>query len=508
MTATLDLARPTFVGPLDGFRTTGRHVGRFIETLTLSGSFAGQPFRLMPFQWEVLEDIYRVDENGVRLRNLYLLGLARKNTKTQTSAGIALNHLILDTSDPEPLVISAAGDRAQARLVFGEAARMIRANPQLRKFCTVLKDKIVNTKNGGIYQTVSADAGLAHGSNPSCVIFDEYHVQKNTDLFVAVTSGMDTRKEPLVIVISTAGFDLLSPLGQLYTYGLTVNGHRLNGSPRPGVVDDPSFGMTWYGPEPGEQFDRLDPAVWERFNPAWPILNHQTFAAASLKMPESEWIRLKLNGWTSTSTAWLPFGIWDGLQRRDDLIQPGDEVVLGFDGSWSSDTTGLVISRIRDGRLKVGGYWAANPGDHEWRVPYAEVIDRFKALATRYRVRELACDPFHWGQALDTLKYETSLPIVEFPTHVPARMVPATKAFRDAVFANAISWEASPESPALSQHVSNTVLHTDVRGSHITKESKSSPKHIDLAVAAVVAHYRSQAFAIAPPQRYSQLIVV
>ena len=45
--------------------TQGDKVIRFMEEfLTLGGSFYGQPFEVLPFQRDVIEDIYRLDDEG------------------------------------------------------------------------------------------------------------------------------------------------------------------------------------------------------------------------------------------------------------------------------------------------------------------------------------------------------------------------------------------------------------------------------------------------------------
>lgn len=489
---------PLLRGPYDDYPTAGPRVARFIETFTtLGGSFLGQPFRLLPFQREVLDDIYRLDpETGKRLRRTYVLGLPRKNGKSQLGAAIALYHLVADTADPAPLVISAAGDRAQARLVFAEAARMVRANPDLAAVCTVYRDSIVCHRTGGTYKVVSADAGLAQGLNPSMVIVDEYHVHKTDDLFTALQLGSGARRQPLTLVISTAGFDLDSPLGRLYSRGLTVKGHRLNGVPHDGEEEDSAFGMEWWGPEPSEDVDPDSPAQWERYNPSWAVMNAHEFTAARKVTHESQWVRYRMNGWTSAESAWLPHGVWPALAadapREEPVrpLEPGDEVVLGFDGAWKGDSTGLILCRLEDFHLAVLGHWEAPATAPDWRTPVEDVKETIRAACRTYRVREVAADPYRWEQALQTLQDE-GLPVVEFPSNSIARMVPATQAFYDAAMDGGLSHDGSP---ALARHIANAILKEDARGGRITKAYRASKARIDLAVAAVIAHHRARAW--------------
>jgi len=465
---------------MSDFPTDGDKVIRFAETfLTLGGSFMGQPFRMMEWQKDVVRDIYRLDpETGKRVHRTYVLGVPRKNAKTILGAVIALYQLIADKADKAPQIISAAGDRKQARLVFDEAKRMVMASPELKAACTVFRDEIRCNHNGGIYRAVSADAGLAHGLNPSTVTVDEYHVFKNDNLFVALNTGSGMRNQPLTLVISTAGYDIDGPFGKLYQRGRRIES---------GEETDSSFGFTWFGPHENEEFDPGDPAVWERFNPAWEILNHDEMASAYRTMPESEFIRYRLNGWTATQESWFPTGAWDARSNTDDPISPSDEILLGFDGSWRGDSTALVAVRLEDLHVELIDVWEAPVGDPHWRVPVVEVSDKIRETCAKYKVREVVADPSRWEYSLQELG-EEGLPIVEFPNTV-ARMVPATQSFYESVMDERLTHSGDP---TMARHIANCVLKMDSRGARITKEYKSSSKHIDIAVAAVMAHHRAK----------------
>ena len=463
----------------------------FIETfLTLGHSYRGQPFELMDWQKEVISDIYLTDDDGKRQRRTYVLGLPRKNGKSELAAALAIYHLIADTADASPLVISAAGDRQQARIVFDEAKRMISSSTDLSAVCDVFRNEIRCSVSGGVYRAVSADAGLQHGLNPSFVVVDELHVFKNSDLLEALTLGSATRSEPLTLVISTAGFDLESPLGRLYRHGLRIKGHRLNGNARAGEIDDPSFGMTWFGPAPGESFDASDPDVWQSFNPLWPVLSQDEFASAYATTHESAFIRYRLNGWTAAETSWLPSGSWDNLAGGEP-ISDTEPIVIGFDGAWKNDSTALVMCSTERPHLQVLEAWEAPEGDRAWRTPVAEVEDTIRNACERYTVREIAADPYRWEQTLQQLS-DDGLPVIEYNTASLARMVPATRRMYDAILDGTLTHDGDPR---LARHMANCVLKEDARGARITKASAASPQKIDLAVAAVVALERASFWA-------------
>jgi len=484
---------------------TADDVIRFIEEMTtLGGSFAGQPFELLEFQKSILRDIYAADEDGNRLKSRYLLGLPRKSGKSQIGAAIALAHLVIDDADARPLVVSAASDRAQARLVFEEAKRMVLASPELSEHLTVFRNEIQNPHNGGRYVAVSADAGSNQGLNPSCVIVDELHVFKNSDLLEALTMGSAMRKAPLFLIISTAGFDLASPMGRLYSYGLTVDGHMLNGKTQPGEITDTSFGMDWWGPEPGEEYEFDDPAVWERFNPAWSVMPNPIgiMQAAIATAHEASFVRFHLNGWTSSESTWLPSGAWEACSGGPDLVD-GERVVLGFDGAWKGDSTALVAVRLSDLHISLLNLWEAPPNNPQWRTPTFEVEEAIREACKKFKVVEITADPYRFERSLSML-YEEGLPIVEFPTNSLARMVPACQTFFEKVMDGELSHDGGLE---LARHLTNCVIKEDHRGARIQKEAPGSPRKIDAAVAAVIGLHRA-AMHRDDEQREPQLLVL
>jgi phage terminase large subunit-like protein len=470
---------------------------KFIETfLTLGHSFIGEPFILQPFQKDIIYDMYAEGETpGKRLRRTYVLGLPRKNGKSQLGAALAIYHLVGDKYDNAPQVYSAAGDRAQARLVFDEAKRMIEASPDLSEICKTYRTEIRCTTNGGVYKALSSDAGLQQGLNPSFVVFDELHIFKNAALYEALTLGAAARKSPLTMVISTAGYDLESPLGKLYQIGRLTAGHFLNGVRQAGEKVNSSFGMTWWGPTQedmqADTWDHEDPLAWRRYNPFWSIMSDPMaeFDAALMQTHESAFVRFKLNGWTTSAQAFLPAGSWAALEDPELKIADREEVILGFDGAWKGDSTALVAVSLETFHMEVLGHWEAPPNDPDWRTP-ADVVEAEVIAATKkYNVKEMVADPYRFEQSLHRLQEEHKVPLLEFPTNVTGRMIPATGSFYQGVMDQEFTHDGNP---ALARHLANAVLRDTPTGAYITKQYKSSRNHIDLAVAAIIAVERAR----------------
>ena len=480
--------------------TQADRVVQFLETFcTLGGSFLGQPFEVLPFQEEIIRKIYETDEQGRRIVRTALVGLPRKNAKSTLVAALCVYGLIADDADKAPVVIAAAGDRQQARLVHDEIKRMILSSPELAAVCVVHRNEIRCTRNGGTCRVVSADAGLQQGLNPSMVVVDEYHVHKSSELFDALTLGSATRNQPLNIVISTAGFDLESPLGKLYRYGRKVES---------GEVEDRSFTMVWHGPDDNEEYDANDPEVWEKFNPAWHhFLNHDDFASAHRRTPTAPFTRFRLNGWTATADHWLPTGVFEAL-ASDRRLEPGERILLGFDGAWQSDSTALVaVTLDEEGprHLEVVGCWEKPDDQHAqgWRTPIHEVEATIREAFEKYSVAALLADPWRWEQTLAMLADE-GFPVIEFPTGSVQRMTQATQATYDAIVDGGLTHTGDPQ---LVRHFQNCHLKEDARGARIMKDRRGSTKKIDLAVASLIAFHSSATWREEAPAE-SQLLVL
>jgi len=452
----------------------------FISTFcTLGGSYLNKPFEVLPFQREIIEKIYKTDEEGKRIVRTALVGLPRKNAKTTLAAALCVYGLIADDSDAAPQVIAAAGDRNQARLVHDEIKRMILASPELSSVCDVLRNEIRCARSNGFAKVVSADAGLQQGLGPSLSVIDEFHIHKNDDLYQALALGSAARNQPLTIVISTAGFDLESPLGKMYRYGRQVES---------GEIDDDSFAFIWHGPEDNEEYDPNDPEIWKKYNPAWGhFINEEEFKSAHKRTPTAPFTRFRLNGWTSTQNHWLPQGKFESL-TTDRRLEKGERVVLGFDGAWQSDSTALVACTIDEPRhLELLAVWEKPDDIHAqgWRTPIHEVKESIYSAFDKYSVALMAADPWRFEETLQNLS-EEGYPILEFPTGSVQRMTQATQALYDAITDETISHNGDP---AMNRHFSNAILREDARGARITKDRRGSTKKIDIAVASLIAYH-------------------
>lgn len=447
------------------------------------GGRAGELVVMRGWQRELLRHTLAVNPDGLLRHRQALIGVARKNGKSALGAGMALDHLLFGAPGSE--VYSCAGDREQARIVFGTARRMVELEPDLGGRLKLYRDAIEHTEAGSVYRVLSAEAYSKEGLNPTLVLFDEVHVQPNRELWDVMAQAMGARIEPLMIGITTAGVRFDSSGQDSLCYSMYQYGKRIVR----GEIEDPSFFFAWWEPK-NPDADHRNPETWREASPGFgDIVSAEDYAATVLKTPEAEFRTKRCNQFVASATAWLPAGAWEACEPETEMqIPDGADVCLGFDGSFNNDSTALVVVSCGEvPHIDVVECWE-KPAEaaQDWAVPIIEVEDAIRAACKRWKVREIVCDPFRWARTYQVLEDE-GLPIVEYPQS-PSRMTPATQRFYEAVMNMGLTQSGDQR---LARHISNAVLKQDSRGTRIVKEAKNSARKIDLAVAAVMAFDRA-----------------
>lgn len=445
------------------------------------GGPAGTPLRLAEWQQQLLRALLTVRSDGHLLYRQALIGLPRKQGKSALGAGLALWATFCGPAGAE--VYSCAGDRDQARIVFDAARRMIEMEPELAGACKVYRNAIEVPDTGAVYRVLSSEAPRQEGLSPTFVCFDEVHVQPDRRLWDTMSLASGAREEPLMVGITTAGVRTDTSGQDSLCYGMYQYGKRVAA----GEVDDPTFFMAWWEPSDPESDHRLE-STWREANPGFgTLIDPADFESSVLRTPEPEFRTKRLNLWVATTSTWLPFGAWASCTDHRPIPEFA-EVILGFDGSFSNDSTALVAVQVGSvPHVDVVECWERPPdADGGWRVPIADVEDAIREACRRYSVREIVCDPFRWARTYQALEAE-GLPVVEFPQS-PSRMVPATARFYEAVLNAGLTQSGDPR---LARHVDNCTLKVDARGARLAKDAKNSPRKIDLAVAAVMAFDRA-----------------
>ena len=176
------------------------------------GALGGKPFNLQDNQAFILAMLFgwrRKDGDTRRFTQAYIEE-ARKGGKSELAAGIEIYTGFFEGEEGAE-VYTAATTRDQAGMVFRAAKKMCKYlkndSKGLNKQIEVLANSVNFHPTDSFIQKVSADAGTLDGLNPHCAVIDEYHAHKNDSVKGVMQTGMGSRESPLLLIITTAGFE-------------------------------------------------------------------------------------------------------------------------------------------------------------------------------------------------------------------------------------------------------------------------------------------------------------
>lgn len=185
----------------------------------VEGILAGQPIELTDFQLFISTNIFcfKKKRNGARRFRKVYIQLARKNAKSQFLA--IISSYIAFLGDEKQRVYIAGWQKDQSDEVYMAVKEGIESSELLNGKWKEAYGKISILNNGSVIVPLSRETRkTGDGKNPSVGIVDEYHAHLTSEIYDVLQSGMTARKEPLMVVITTAGFDLSRPCFREYEY--------------------------------------------------------------------------------------------------------------------------------------------------------------------------------------------------------------------------------------------------------------------------------------------------
>jgi phage terminase large subunit-like protein len=191
-----------------------------------AGEWANQPFVLQSRQAFVVGSLFGWKRNdGVRRFRTAYVEVARKNGKSAMLAGTALYALVAD-GEAGAQVYAAATTRDQARIVFGEAERMVEASPALRARLTRTVNNLAVVSTSSWFRPLSADASKMDGLNVHFAAVDEVHEHPSRDIIQKLNTATGARRQPIIFEITTAGHDRLSVCRQHHEFSIKCFGRQ------------------------------------------------------------------------------------------------------------------------------------------------------------------------------------------------------------------------------------------------------------------------------------------
>ena len=473
----------------------------FIEKLKhTKGKWAGQRFKLEPWQQFILWNIFGwMKADGTRRFRYVYVEIARKNGKTALSAGIGLYMLFAD-GEARPEVYSAATVKDQARICFSDAVEIVKKT-DLKNYLSPYRNSIVYELKGGTMKPLSSDYGTHDGLNPSCGIIDEFHAHKDSGMFDVIKSAFGARRQPLMFIITTAGFN---KNGACYAYRSNVI------KVLQGINEDDSLFGIIYTLDSKEEWD--NPKMWIKSNPNLGVsvfpeyLSDQVNDAKNRPEAVRNVMTKNVNLWVDAEKTWILDDMWQkciGSTERESLR--GCQCWGGLDLSNVSDITAFVLlfhenerfqllpffwipeekmlEKIRKENINYDkwvsqGYvkvTAGNVLDYDFvKADILQIVEEFDFQSTAY-------DRWNASQTIIDLQNE-GMECSPFGQGYGSMGAP-TKEFEKIVLTQKLEHFGNP---VLRWMMSSTVVKTDPAG-NIKPDKEKSVQKIDGIVASIMA---------------------
>ncbi len=305
------------------------------------GKWAGKKFELEPWQQFIIWNIYGwYKANGKRRFHTAYIEVARKNGKSTLAAGVGLYMMIADGEFGAEIYVGATKQK-QAKVTFDEAKNMVKSSPELREYIVPFRNNLHSEELMSKFEPLGQDSDTEDGLNPHCGIIDEYHAHKDDGLYNVIESGMGARENPLMFVITTAGFNKLGPCKNL---------HDLCEKILDGVVEqDDIFAMIF---SMDKDDDWEDPKNWIKSNPSMNAIDTtRDFLYSRYERVKNDpskqvdFLTKNLNVWTDASEVWIESKKWNACNIRPIKWEDfkGRECYGGLDLSSVEDITCLFL---------------------------------------------------------------------------------------------------------------------------------------------------------------------
>ncbi|HMM01113.1 MAG TPA: terminase large subunit [Bacilli bacterium] len=491
-----------------------------------TGEWYGKPFQLMPWQEQIIRDIFGiVDADGNRQFRTAYVEVGKKNGKSELAAAVAL-YLLFADGEAGAEVYSCAADINQASIVFNTAKAMVEQCPDLNQLSKLVPStkRIIFPHTNSFYRVLSSETKSKQGFNVSGLIFDELFAQQTRELFDTMTKYTgDARRQPLYFLITTAGRDKTSICYEIHCKAKAV----LDGS-----KIDPSFYPAVFGIEEGDDWE--DERVWRRVNPSIGVtIPFETVQAAyeqAKQNPAEEmhFRQFRLNEWCNADIRWMPMDKWDACGQRDagpnspsahtqlEEEMEGRACYGGLDLSSTGDLTALVLVFPPAGSdtkyTVLPYYWLPEEvidlrtrRDHVpyvvWKkmgvfnttegnvVDYDFIVAFIAKLSERFRIREIAYDRYGAEKIrrdLEELGAEHAFEVIPFGQGFIS-MSPPSKDFYQFVMEGRIR---HGRHPVLDWNMGNVIIDQDAAG-NIKPNKKKSTEKIDGVVAMIMGLARA-----------------
>nr|WP_202595986.1 terminase large subunit [Staphylococcus epidermidis] len=300
---------------------------RFIEKFCKPSKGANNQLILQPWQHFIIGSLFGWVHKETKLRRFKeaLVFVGRKNGKTTTISGLA-NYGVSQDGENGAEIHMLANTMKQARLLFDESKAMIKASPVLKKNFRSLRDAIHYDKTISKIEPQASDSEKLDGLNTHIGIFDEIHEFKDYKLISVIKNSRAARLQPLLIYITTAGFQLNGPLVDMVEAGKDT----LNGI----IEDERTF---YYLASLDDEDDINDSENWIKANPNIGV-------SIDIEVMKEEWIKAKR----------IPAERGDFITKRFNIFANNDEMSFIDHTTLSKNNEVIAFDELENHPCTVG----------------------------------------------------------------------------------------------------------------------------------------------------------
>lgn len=476
--------------------------------------------KLAGFQKFIVGSLYGwVADDGSRRFTKAYISMSRKNGKTILISGLALYEMILGEEPVnERLVGLTANSREQASIAYDMVSAQlsaIRIKSKTIKGMTKVTDsrkEVVNMNDRSKIKAVSNEAGNLEGFQFSYAIIDEYHEAKDNRMKETLLRGQILLKNPSLIIISTAGNNLNSPMYAEYEYITKLLNQEITNDnyfaycAEQDSEDEIKDSDTWMKSNPLLEIDEIRPTL---------IKNIKSEVQEGLDKHDVSGIQVKnMNMWRQASKdSYIPYNIWQGCYTNEELNIRGRDVYIGVDLSRNLDLTAIsflypteVNKFHADSHVFLGFQDSIQQKSVRDKIDYLNLIDRGLATLTvadsgiidqeqmlnwlleyiqsnQLNVKAICYDQWESSYFVTKLERETDYPLVMVPQDYK-HMSPALNQFRLDVYENRISHGNNPN---LNLALNNSIVKYD-ENNNIKLDKQKNREKIDALVALVTGY--------------------
>lgn len=477
------------------------------------GILAGEPLDLNGFQLFILGSIFawKRKATGLRRYQRAYVQVGRKNSKSQL-LGCASSYEAV--TNPEQSEVYLSGwNKDGSDIVYREIAFQLRSSTELTEdqHWKESYGQITFIHDNSFIKKLSREAKNNDNANAaSLAIVDEYKDHDTSEIYDNLLSGQGSRKEPLIVIITTAGEDLNKPCYTEYGYVSDI----LN--PDSDINADDYF-VDIHEMEDGDDLD--DSTLYVKANPivaTYPegldklkqerqtSIDNPTKLRQFLTKRLNIWVQMRADGymdlakWKSCEDTKLSFedftgrdtavGLdlsmkWDLSSVAYEALDDGGNVMVIHHSYMPEETYNMRLAERRypwDTWVEQG-YLTITPGAI---VDYRYIINDIKANEEKYgfKVEYVCYDPYSATQTATTLS-DDGYTTIEIRQGVRTLSEP-TKHFRELVYTGNVRHQ--PDG-LLSFAVGNAVLYAD-SNENVKLDKKKSKEKIDPVVAIINSH--------------------